>query len=278
MNRKNLSTSIKQVKSKLPPDKSNVRLKWKGNSEFKTKNFTFSCSLVDYSGVTNGQSVTLLKDRGFIESYLEFLAELKPKRVFELGFFQGGMPLFLSEVCKLEKVIAIDWHPPTPELLNLVTRHKLQKKLEFVGGVDQLDATRVKSIAKTGFNGKPIDLIIDDCSHYYENTKGCFEQLFGMLRPGGAYVIEDWGWTHWPSEPWNTSKSHFHGMPSMTNLMFKIIMAFGSTQGIIERIEFPSIYTMVIYRGKNLPHGEPFVLEKHIKVHGNRIARLITES
>ena len=143
--------------------------------------------------------------------------------------------------------------------------------------MNQADTARIGAIAREGFKGEPIDLVIDDCSHYYNLTKGCFEHLFGLLRPGGAYVIEDWGWTHWPTEPWNTPKSHFNGMPSMSNLMFEITMAFASTRGLIERIEFPTWASMVIIRGKGLAYGAHFDLASHIQVHGGRQARLITE-
>ena len=187
------------------------------------------------------------------------------------------MPLFLSDMSNVEKVVAFDRHPPNDFLLALLKKHKLTKKLEFVGGVDQGDTTRIGSIARQGFKNKSIDLIIDDCSHHYDLTKGCFEHLFGLLRPGGAYVIEDWGWTHWPTVPWNTSESYFHGMPSMSNFMFEIIMAFASTRGIIASIEFPTWASMVITRGENLPHGAHFSLADHIQVHGGRQARLITE-
>lgn len=251
--------------------------KWKNEGEFRTHRFHFSCSVVDYSGSTSEQRVAILKDRNFIDNYLGLIERLDPKRVFEIGFFQGGMPLFLADMSNVEKVVSIDWNPPNTHLEKLVKTHSLSNKLKFVGNVDQGDAAKVHAIAQAEFEGKPIDLIIDDCSHYYQQTKGCFEHMFSLLRPGGVYVIEDWGWTHWPTAPWNTAKSHFNGMESMSNLMFEIIMAFASTRGIIASIEFPTWASMVITRGENLPHGAHFSLADHIQVHGGRQARLITE-
>ena len=40
------------------------------------------------------------------------------------------------------------------------------------------------------------DIIIDDASHEDEKTRGSFNNLFGCLKPGGLYIIEDledWG-------------------------------------------------------------------------------------
>lgn|GEM_PF-1870158 len=54
-----------------------------------------------------------------------------------------------------------------------------------------------KRIALEGF-----DIIIDDASHIGELTKIAFWHLFdNHLKPGGLYVIEDWGtgyWDDWP--------------------------------------------------------------------------------
>ena len=41
-----------------------------------------------------------------------------------------------------------------------------------------------------------LDLVVDDASHTYEETKTSFELLFPLLSPGGIYVIEDWSWAH----------------------------------------------------------------------------------
>ena len=49
----------------------------------------------------------------------------------------------------------------------------------------------------------PPDLIIDDASHLYSETKTSFETLFPQLRPGGLYIIEDWSWGCWPNLPFN---------------------------------------------------------------------------
>ena len=44
-----------------------------------------------------------------------------------------------------------------------------------------------------------LDLVVDDASHTYEETRASFEFLFPLLSPGGVYVIEDWSWAHPPT-------------------------------------------------------------------------------
>ena len=53
------------------------------------------------------------------------------------------------------------------------------------------------TVASEGF-----DIIIDDASHYGHLSRTAFWHLFDWhLKPGGLYVIEDWGtgyWGDWP--------------------------------------------------------------------------------
>jgi hypothetical protein len=67
----------------------------------------------------------------------------------------------------------------------------------YAGGQDDpdlLDRIRAEC-APDGF-----DLIIDDCSHMGRLTKASYWHLYPRhLRPGGIYVIEDWGTGYWDS-------------------------------------------------------------------------------
>jgi predicted O-methyltransferase YrrM len=249
---------------------------WDSESSFRTPSFNFECSVTDFSGKTGSNHISILKDRQFIEIYKKLSSTQNINAVLELGYFQGGMPLFLADIVKPSKIVAIDWSHPTKELSSLIARSKLKTKIELVGGVDQADVLKIRKIVERAFGREPLDLIIDDCSHYYPQTKACFENLFGYLKPGGRYVVEDWGWTHWPGSKWQGSESHFHGMPSMTNLIFEFVMALASNQDLICNIEIPSHYCCIVTRGPALAHGEVMSLKDVINVAGGREAKLIT--
>jgi hypothetical protein len=64
--------------------------------------------------------------------------------------------------------------------------------VEIVG---QTDTAALDRIVQDDFDG-PIDLIIDDASHFVSETRISFNALFSRLRPGGVYLVEDWSWAH----------------------------------------------------------------------------------
>ena len=246
--------------------------KWDTEHSFRTPHFRFDCSLTDYTGKTDQDKIALLKDRQFLEIYRDLMVEERIGSIFEIGFFQGGMPLFLADMAAPNKIVAVDWSPPSDELMTLIARNNLSSSIELIGGVDQADTGRIRSILDAQFGSEPLDLIIDDCSHFYAQTKACFEALFGYLRPGGRYIIEDWAWTHWPGGQWG---DYFDGKESMTNLVFELVMALGSNYGMIASVNIVSCFCTIVTRGKNLPYKESIDLRAITNIAGERQAKLI---
>jgi SAM-dependent methyltransferase len=258
--------------------------KWDGKNSFRTPRFNFSFPGSDYSGKTTLEKIPLLKNRELLEIYRNLTIDTPVRSIFEIGFFQGGMPLFLADMIAPEKIVAVDWSPPSEELMSLIARNGLSSSIELIGDIDQADTGRIRSILDDQFGSEPLDLIIDDCSHYYAQTKACIEALFGYLKPGGKYVIEDWGWTHWPKAPWQTDESPFLGMESMTNLIFELVMALGSDDSVISGTSDDSVisgitiansYCVIITRGTNLPYKAPIDLRRMTHLAGGRQAKLI---
>jgi SAM-dependent methyltransferase len=230
---------------------------WTGENSFRTNRFGFVMSLDKDESRTEHETVVLLKDRTFVEIYRNITNELRPQRILEIGFFQGGMPLLLADTLAPEKVVGLDYLQPSDALTSMIAGAGLQDTIKLYGGILQDDLPTLRRIVEGEFADRPLDLIIDDASHEYENSRGCFQELFGYLRPGGKYVIEDWGWLHWPGEKWQTAKSHFWGQPATTNLVFEVIMTLGSTHPkIIAKIEILSWACMVVTRGDGLGYRE----------------------
>ena len=60
-------------------------------------------------------------------------------------------------------------------------------KRQFIGSQDDANFLYNTVYNTTG----PLDVIIDDGSHYTEHQRSTFLMMWGMLKPGGLYVIED---------------------------------------------------------------------------------------
>jgi hypothetical protein len=86
--------------------------------------------------------------------------------------------------------------------------------LKHTGGTDQTDATKLHSIVREDLEGH-LDLVIDDASHLYAQTKRSFELLFPLLRTGGLYIIEDWSWGCWPNLPTDFPLPHGTELPKL---------------------------------------------------------------
>jgi len=112
--------------------------------------------------------------------------------LLELGVHKGGSLLLWRDYFPSATIVGIDIHLPEsfqPGERILVFKGS-QADVRFLSQV-------AKSVAPEGF-----DIIIDDASHIGELTRVAFWHLFDHhLKPGGIYVIEDWGtgyWDDWP--------------------------------------------------------------------------------
>ena len=79
---------------------------------------------------------------------------------------------------------------------------------------NQTDATKLNNIVREDLEGH-LDLVIDDASHLYTETKRSFEVLFPLLRTGGLYVIEDWSWGCCPYLPMDFTLPHGTELPRL---------------------------------------------------------------
>lgn len=124
---------------------------------------------------------------GLIDEYEKLFKHLKDKKlkILEIGIFKGGSLQWLSDYFKKSEIIGIDLYVPSGLAIPRV------KML----ACNQNDSDKLAQISETY---GPFDLIIDDGSHHHDDTKNTFESLFGLLKPGGIYIIEDWIAGYWP--------------------------------------------------------------------------------
>lgn len=134
----------------------------------------------------------LLKDEAGRDRYLDLLRRHQGGRILELGIYQGGSAALAMLAAEPAKLVAIDISEPVEALETFRTRRGLADRLRTRYRFDQADRSGLARILDDEFGDDPIDLVVDDASHLFEETVASFEVAFPRLRPGGEFVIEDW--------------------------------------------------------------------------------------
>lgn len=151
---------------------------------------------------------TALKPRRFLENYEEIFQPLadRPIALLELGIHEGGSLRQWRQFFPHGMIAGLDIHP-APSFDEDDRVRVYQGRQEDTDLLDRIAA----EVAPSGF-----DIVIDDCSHIAELTRASFWHLFEHhLKPGGVYVIEDWGtgfWSSWPDGQRYEGPHHSAGM------------------------------------------------------------------
>jgi hypothetical protein len=130
----------------------------------------------------------------YLRSYSRLLdpRRLDPLSVLELGVSSGASLLCWRDYLPNATIVGIDVAEPPARILNV-------DRLHFVQG-SQDDPLVLERAAK--IVGGTFDLIVDDASHIGYLTKRSLHYLFPhWLKPGGWYVIEDYGTGFIPEYP-----------------------------------------------------------------------------
>jgi predicted O-methyltransferase YrrM len=228
---------------------------------FELNGLRYILSTTDYTRVTTCDQVVLLKPSQWVGFYETLLLSERINRVLELGVFQGGMTLLLPSLSPDLHYLGVEWMPELPAVTDILARRPdIGDRVRIEFGKSQ-DDPGLPDLATKHFGGQPLDLIIDDASHMYGYTRRSFSQFFPLLRPGGLYIIEDWGWAHWrgfiPPPSWT-------GEPCLSNLLFEIVMATASQPGVFEKIEVHD--SMFVVRRGPEPLPEGWTLDRAINI------------
>jgi len=174
--------------------------------------------------LSTSDAFTIAKNEPYIRVYEELASAFSPRSILELGIFQGGSYVFLDKLFKPRRISAVEISPkPVTPLL----RYVADKEGRFVHfSTSQSDRKILEHIVPNELADE-LDLVVDDASHIYEQTKASFEILFPLLKPGGIYAIEDWSWAHSPN--YQAPDAPFSKRHALSNLLFEQLMLMGST-------------------------------------------------
>ncbi len=210
------------------------------------------------------------KNRHMIEWYDRIREEIEsPRNILEIGLLRGGSAAFFHQYFEPTRLVCVDLFGPITPLENYRDTHA-PGTIRTYYGVDQADSARLENILETEFS-EPIDLVVDDASHLYEETKAALEAVLPYMRNGGIYVIEDWPWSHFAHAQ---QPDHVYAdKPALTNLVFELVMALGSNTGVVTDMGFGPCMMWVKRGWAPLPKGN-FRLEDSILTRGRLLNRI----
>jgi Glycosyltransferase WbsX/Methyltransferase domain len=177
------------------------------------------------------------KNRQLVEQFERFWSAtaFRPRRMLEIGIWDGGSTAFWFEHLRPERLVAIDLQDreDSPYFRRWVTANGLEGRVLTRWRTDQADRAALRELVERDLGGE-LDLVIDDGSHLAVPTRASFEALFPLLPPGGLYIVEDWAWEHWPEfqDPGHV----WAGEESLSALVGDLVAATGSSRTLIRRL------------------------------------------
>jgi SAM-dependent methyltransferase len=172
------------------------RVEWHNDHALTLSGVLFRLTTVDYDIRSASNDFALLKDRSCMDALRDLLAGARPRRILDVGIFQGGSAVFYDLLFDPAILVAVDINAEVPALTEYIAARNRSEHVVAYFGQDQADRCALSRIIVDHFPDG-IDLVVDDASHRYDPSRSTFEAVFPSLRPGGWYVIEDWGWNHW---------------------------------------------------------------------------------
>lgn len=227
------------------------------------------------------------KTKPLIDQYAKYWLsnnEFDASRIVELGIWDGGSVAFWFEFFHPDKHVAIDIleRNDSPYFQRYKATRGLEGTIRTFWGTDQADSEALRRIVHSEFSDE-LDLVIDDASHIYKPTKVSFETLFPLLRPGGLYIIEDWGWEYWescyaPSYPLATERG-------LAKFLFELIGATASSTELISGLNVFQGFVVIERGGLHLSPRSEFQTERFIsrrpplsRLHARVTSRMTRES
>jgi predicted O-methyltransferase YrrM len=199
------------------------------------------------------------KDRRALSGLTAIVDTVKPKRIVEIGVYEGGSTIYWAERYGVERLVAFEIAPQAPRLVQYIERHGLADSMRIHFGTSQDDAPALRDAMTQDFSSGAVDFVIDDASHMHRETRATVEILLPFVRPGGLYVIEDWAWAHekdWPAGMWVD-------LPLLSPLLSELMLICGGGRGVIDRLEIEPGF-VVLWRGSTeLPRDGCFRLADH---------------
>jgi len=209
------------------------------------------------------------------KAMVELLAELAPHPadyIVDLGIYKGGSIALCHELFRPKRLVGIEMTTERVTALDeFIARYSLDECIHLHYGTFQHDKQQLTSIVQEEFVDGWLDLVVDDCSHRFEQTKASFNVLFPRVRPGGLYVIEDWGAAHWPDVRWQGKGAQYSAERNpLSKLILEIVMVSASRPGLVQRVTLNGT-TVYVERGGEVVTDPDFDISECYLTAGRKI-------
>lgn len=251
---------------------------WSDDNHLKINdvNFNLSMDTIELrAGFSSPDTFLLGKCKKMVEQFAAIRKKQSVKKIFDMGILQGGSVVLYDQIFYPKKIVAIDHSPyPVDALVEYVNKNNKAKVLKPYYGVNQADRSAMERILSAEFADHDIDLIIDDASHLYDETREAFNICFPYLKKSGIYIIEDWAWAHWSGDCWQKDNEYFRERKALSNFLIELFMLAASRPDLISNISIDS-KVIKITKGVGYIPNRPFNIEEHYLLRGKRFEPLL---
>jgi len=211
------------------------------------------------------------KARRMVEKTVRLSVERPGANIFEMGVFKGGSVVLNHLLFRPRRLVAIEFNAQPPDALaDYIAESDRDGTIRTYYGIDQGDSRAMREILAKEFPARDIDLVVDDASHLYEETRAAFNAVFPYMKPGGLYVIEDWAWAHWAGDFWQKGDHPRLGKKrALSNLLIELFMLCGSRPDLVQSIDLDRTI-ITVTRGAGAAPAEPFDMSDHYLLRGRR--------
>ncbi len=175
----------------------------------------------------------IVKTRAMIEREIDGVDRARVRRILDIGIWQGGSVALYDRVFRPEKLVAVEYNPKPVEALARYVSRFGRREVRPYYGINQGNAAAMREILEKEFGDRSeIDLVVDDASHFYAETRTAFNVVFPFVAPNGRYVVEDWAWSH--SQNWKLD--YFQNKPAVTNLVLELCVLAATRPDMISEV------------------------------------------
>ncbi len=149
----------------------------------------------------------------YLRNYEHYFGDLRddPVRLLELGIKKGGSLYLWRDYFPRGLIVGLD--------VEAIELDDPTGRIRTYRGMQQ-DTELLDRIARENAPGG-FDIIIDDCAHIGVLARASFWHLFEQhLKPGGVYVVEDWGTGYW--DDWLDGVAYRGGRKELNPALYRL--------------------------------------------------------